>query len=317
MLTDSWLFPCLQACVEPTWSTLTTSTSRICPLSTRWWTGSSPSSATCGRWTAATPCTDGRQRPSGSRVSGSTPEVPIAAPWILMAPCCLPAGTQRPFTLDDFKYIIFHSPFCKLVQKSVGRLLLNDFLASPNPDTASGLYKGLQSFRWVPVPCPPSLSPARDVLVWGLSWSLSGQRCEAGGHLHQQGGGEGIPGSQPGHLQPEDQALPAPLFPQWQHVYTIHVWLPGLPPVPVSPPKCWLGETEEVTLGRALPGWIEGQNSSPSTHLPLPQQGPDAFIAHNPQCGCSLLHAISLPVFSSQLAGAGPVHKALLSSPGG
>uniref|UniRef100_A0A8C5IJZ5 Hydroxymethylglutaryl-CoA synthase n=1 Tax=Junco hyemalis TaxID=40217 RepID=A0A8C5IJZ5_JUNHY len=57
------------------------------------------------------------------------------------------AGIQRPFTLDDFKYIIFHSPFCKLVQKSVGRLLLNDFLACPNPDTASGLYKGLQSFR--------------------------------------------------------------------------------------------------------------------------------------------------------------------------
>ncbi|KFU91317.1 hypothetical protein M959_05829, partial [Chaetura pelagica] len=57
------------------------------------------------------------------------------------------AGIQRPFTLDDFKYIIFHTPFCKLVQKSVGRLLLNDFLASPNPDTASGLYKGLQSFR--------------------------------------------------------------------------------------------------------------------------------------------------------------------------
>uniref|UniRef100_A0A8C0VMH4 Hydroxymethylglutaryl-CoA synthase n=1 Tax=Cyanistes caeruleus TaxID=156563 RepID=A0A8C0VMH4_CYACU len=59
------------------------------------------------------------------------------------------AGIQKPFTLDEFKYIIFHSPFCKLVQKSVGRLLLNDFLASPNPDTASGLYKGLQSFRGV------------------------------------------------------------------------------------------------------------------------------------------------------------------------
>ncbi|NXH50986.1 HMCS2 protein, partial [Dicaeum eximium] len=75
------------------------------------------------------------------------------------------AGIQRPFTLDDFKYIIFHSPFCKLVQKSVGRLLLNDFLASPNPDTASGLYKGLQSFRWVPVLHPhPSAQP-------GMCWS--------------------------------------------------------------------------------------------------------------------------------------------------
>ncbi|NXJ96934.1 HMCS2 protein, partial [Corythaixoides concolor] len=59
------------------------------------------------------------------------------------------AGIQRPFTLDDFKFIIFHTPFCKLVQKSVGRLLLNDFLATPNPDTATGLYKGLQPFRGV------------------------------------------------------------------------------------------------------------------------------------------------------------------------
>ncbi|NXC72921.1 HMCS2 protein, partial [Anhinga anhinga] len=59
------------------------------------------------------------------------------------------AGIQRPFTLDDFKFIIFHTPFCKLVQKSVGRLLLNDFLAAPNPDTAAGTYKGLQPFRGV------------------------------------------------------------------------------------------------------------------------------------------------------------------------
>ncbi|XP_053928391.1 hydroxymethylglutaryl-CoA synthase, mitochondrial isoform X2 [Cuculus canorus] len=59
------------------------------------------------------------------------------------------AGIQRPFTLDDFKFIIFHTPFCKLVQKSVGRLLLNDFLSAPNPDTATGLYKGLQPFRGV------------------------------------------------------------------------------------------------------------------------------------------------------------------------
>lgn len=84
-----------------------------------------------------------------------------------MATNCLPAGIQRPFTLDDFKFIIFHTPFCKLVQKSVGRLLLNDFLATPNPDTAAGLYKGLQSFRWVPIPCPTSSSPAADMPMWG------------------------------------------------------------------------------------------------------------------------------------------------------
>ncbi|KFR14479.1 Hydroxymethylglutaryl-CoA synthase, cytoplasmic, partial [Opisthocomus hoazin] len=56
-------------------------------------------------------------------------------------------SSARPIPLDDFKFIIFHTPFCKLVQKSVGRLLLNDFLAAPHPDTAAGLYKGLQPFR--------------------------------------------------------------------------------------------------------------------------------------------------------------------------
>ncbi|XP_059584246.1 hydroxymethylglutaryl-CoA synthase, mitochondrial isoform X2 [Alligator mississippiensis] len=56
-------------------------------------------------------------------------------------------GITKPFTMEDFQFIIFHTPFCKLVQKSVGRLLLNDFLAAPKPDTESGIYKGLQSFR--------------------------------------------------------------------------------------------------------------------------------------------------------------------------
>lgn len=65
--------PCApQACGGPTWSTPTTSTSLTWPPSTRWWTGPCPSSATCGRWTAATPCTAGRRRASGSRVSAAT-----------------------------------------------------------------------------------------------------------------------------------------------------------------------------------------------------------------------------------------------------
>ncbi|XP_048716585.1 hydroxymethylglutaryl-CoA synthase, mitochondrial isoform X3 [Caretta caretta] len=57
-------------------------------------------------------------------------------------------GVDKPFTLEDFQFMIFHTPFCKLVQKSVGRMMLNDFLAAPNPDTQSGLYKGLQAFRY-------------------------------------------------------------------------------------------------------------------------------------------------------------------------
>ncbi|KAJ6655465.1 hypothetical protein lerEdw1_005166 [Lerista edwardsae] len=59
------------------------------------------------------------------------------------------AGINKRCTLEDFQFMIFHTPFCKLVQKSLARVLLNDFLACPNPDTESGLYKGLQEFRLV------------------------------------------------------------------------------------------------------------------------------------------------------------------------
>ncbi|XP_074022399.1 hydroxymethylglutaryl-CoA synthase, cytoplasmic isoform X1 [Numenius arquata] len=56
-------------------------------------------------------------------------------------------GTDRRFTLNDFGFMIFHSPYCKLVQKSVARLLLNDFLSDPNPETANGVFSGLEAFR--------------------------------------------------------------------------------------------------------------------------------------------------------------------------
>ncbi|XP_070602963.1 hydroxymethylglutaryl-CoA synthase, mitochondrial-like isoform X2 [Erythrolamprus reginae] len=56
------------------------------------------------------------------------------------------AGISKFCTLDDFQFMIFHTPFCKLVQKSFARILLNDFLASNKPDTDSGIYKGLKDF---------------------------------------------------------------------------------------------------------------------------------------------------------------------------
>ncbi|XP_028942400.1 hydroxymethylglutaryl-CoA synthase, cytoplasmic isoform X2 [Antrostomus carolinensis] len=56
-------------------------------------------------------------------------------------------GTDRRFTLNDFGFMIFHSPYCKLVQKSVARLLLNDFLSDQNPETANGVFSGLEAFR--------------------------------------------------------------------------------------------------------------------------------------------------------------------------
>ncbi|XP_054567507.1 hydroxymethylglutaryl-CoA synthase, mitochondrial isoform X2 [Eptesicus fuscus] len=56
------------------------------------------------------------------------------------------AGNDRTFTLDDLQFMIFHSPFCKLVQKSLARLMYNDFL-SASSDTQSSHYKGLEAFR--------------------------------------------------------------------------------------------------------------------------------------------------------------------------
>ena len=43
---------------------------------------------------------------------------------------CLFAGSDD--LLNGADAFVFHSPFCKLVQKSVARLLLNDFLRNPD-----------------------------------------------------------------------------------------------------------------------------------------------------------------------------------------
>lgn len=51
---------------------------------------------------------------------------------------------DKPFTIQDGDYFIFHSPFTKLVIKSLARLKLNDFLRDPSPDM-SGRYAGLDS----------------------------------------------------------------------------------------------------------------------------------------------------------------------------
>lgn len=105
--------PCsLKACGEPTWSMPTTSTSRTWPPSTQWWTGSSPSSATCGHWTAATPCTAGRRRASGSRVSGGTPGVPTPSRRMLTAPM-LPSS-WHPATLHPRRLQVHHLPHALL-----------------------------------------------------------------------------------------------------------------------------------------------------------------------------------------------------------
>ncbi|KAF3828635.1 hypothetical protein GH733_004624 [Mirounga leonina] len=54
-------------------------------------------------------------------------------------------GNDKDFTLNDFGFMIFHSPYCKLVQKSLARMLLNDFLNDQNRDKNS-IYSGLEAF---------------------------------------------------------------------------------------------------------------------------------------------------------------------------
>ncbi|XP_051539258.1 hydroxymethylglutaryl-CoA synthase, cytoplasmic-like isoform X1 [Myxocyprinus asiaticus] len=60
-------------------------------------------------------------------------------------------GLNRRFSLEEFGFMVFHSPYCKLVQKSLARLMLNDFLSHPSPNTESGPFSGLEAFRDVKV----------------------------------------------------------------------------------------------------------------------------------------------------------------------
>jgi hydroxymethylglutaryl-CoA synthase len=53
-------------------------------------------------------------------------------------------ASSKRFTLEEIDYLVFHSPFTKLVQKSVARLVLNDFLSDPEPD---GHYPQLSAVK--------------------------------------------------------------------------------------------------------------------------------------------------------------------------
>ncbi|XP_050714244.1 hydroxymethylglutaryl-CoA synthase, cytoplasmic-like isoform X5 [Eriocheir sinensis] len=54
--------------------------------------------------------------------------------------------SSPPISLKEMDAVIFHSPFCKLVQKSLARLAFNDFLNCP-PDQVAAQYPGLEAFR--------------------------------------------------------------------------------------------------------------------------------------------------------------------------
>ena len=48
------------------------------------------------------------------------------------------------FTIEDGDFYVFHSPFTRLVQKSLARLVLQDFFKDPE----SGKYPGLESLKY-------------------------------------------------------------------------------------------------------------------------------------------------------------------------
>ena len=55
---------------------------------------------------------------------------------------------ENQFTISNFDAILFHAPYCKLVQKSFARLDLNDFVEASNNERSSN-YEGLESFNSV------------------------------------------------------------------------------------------------------------------------------------------------------------------------
>jgi hydroxymethylglutaryl-CoA synthase len=55
---------------------------------------------------------------------------------------------KDPANIKDIDYLAFHTPFCKIVQKCVARMVLADFLAEQEPDlSTNGCYHNLSQYR--------------------------------------------------------------------------------------------------------------------------------------------------------------------------
>ena len=78
---------------------------------------------------------------------------------------------MSPFTLESADAFIFHSPYCKLVLKSLARLMLNDFIADPNPDV-KGKYAALESFRYMVIVTLKVVHIARLLIYKGFFWPI-------------------------------------------------------------------------------------------------------------------------------------------------
>eukprot|EP00111_Clytia_hemisphaerica_P007439 TCONS_00021623-protein len=55
-------------------------------------------------------------------------------------------GFSEAFTMKNLDYMVFHTPYCKIVQKSVGRCILNDFIHSSSEDSC---FENLTKYRGV------------------------------------------------------------------------------------------------------------------------------------------------------------------------
>lgn len=66
--------------------------------------------------------------------------------WVLRK-CLWFITDQKCFSLKDLDAMLFHTPYCKLVQKSLGRIAFNDFKRDPQPDMLEE-YQGLETFRY-------------------------------------------------------------------------------------------------------------------------------------------------------------------------
>lgn len=56
---------------------------------------------------------------------------------------------SKPTSLDDIDYMAFHTPFCKIVQKSLARMVLADVLADNQPEmNTNGCYGDLLQYRY-------------------------------------------------------------------------------------------------------------------------------------------------------------------------
>jgi len=89
---------------------------------------------------------------------------------------------------DTFEYLLFHSPYNKLVQKSVGRLLYNDFVRAPSSCRVD-LQEALQP--WHPDQVDPkSTYNDRDLdkALKKASEKVYATKCKPGASLSQQVG---------------------------------------------------------------------------------------------------------------------------------